>query len=602
VTNPKGTIYEVKRLIGRKYDEVLDDIKLLSYDVVKAPNGDCRIKVGDKEYSPEEISSFVLAKLKKDAEAFLGEEIKDAIITVPAYFNDSQRAATKTAGTIAGLNVLRIINEPTAASLAYGVDKKKSGVIAVADAGSGTFDVSILEIGDGVFEVKSTAGDSQLGGKDYDQAIMKWLIEEFKNDTGVDLTNDNMAVQRLKDEAEKAKIALSTALSADINIPFISANETGPLHLMKTLSRAKFEQLVAGLNDRMVAPCKQCISDAGDVKIDEVILVGGTTRMPSVQAKIKEIFGIEPSKNLNPDECVSLGAAVQGAVLAGDKHDVLLLDVTPLTLAIETMGGLATPMIPRNTTIPTKKTNVFSTAVDYQPAATVRICQGERKMFNDNKILGTFNLDGIPPAPRGVPQIEITYDIDANGILNVTAKDLGTQKEQHITITASSGLSDEEIEKAKKDAELHAEEDKKREEEVHIKNEAEGMAFSIERAANEAKDKLGDDLVKKVTDAVAAVRDAIKENDIDKIKSAKEALDKLNREEVVPKIYPAGQGANMPGGMPNFKPEDIEAMKSNPQFADLFKNFAAGANFGQTPNASADKKNDDGVVDAEVVK
>ena len=600
VTNPKNTVYEVKRLIGRKYDEVVDDIKLLSYDVVKAPNGDCRVKIGDKEYSPEEISSFILAKLKKDAEAYLGETVTDAIITVPAYFNNSQRDATKAAGTIAGFNVLRIINEPTAAALSYGVDKKKSGYVAVADAGSGTFDVSILEIGDGVFEVKATAGDSQLGGKDYDQAIMKWLIADFKNETGVDLSKDNMAVQRLKDEAEKAKITLSNATTVDISIPFISANENGPLHLMKTLSRAKFEQLVSELNDRMTAPCKQCIADAAVDKIDEVILVGGTTRIPSVQEKIKEIFGIEPSKGVNPDEVVSTGASIQGAVLAGDKKDILLLDVTPLTLAIETIGGIATPMIARNTTIPTSKTQTFSTAADYQTAVTVRICQGERKQFDANKVLGTFNLNGIPPAPRGVPQIEIKYDIDANGILTVSAKDLGTQKEQHITITGSSGLTDEEIEKAKKDAELHAEEDKKLEELVVTKNAAESLSFSIEKLCNEQKDKLGEDLCKKATDAIAALREAIKTNDIQKIKEKQSELEKLNTSEIVPKIYPAGaQNANTADG-PQASQEDIEKMMKDPKFAEMFKNMNAGQT--AAPNQSPPPKTDDTVVDAEVTE
>jgi molecular chaperone DnaK len=598
VTNPKGTVYEVKRLIGRKYDEVLNDIKMLSYDVVKAANGDCRIKVDDKEYSPEECSSFILAKLKKDAEAYLGDEIKDAIITVPAYFNDSQRQATKDAGTIAGLNVLRIINEPTAASLAYGVDKTKNNcTVAIADSGSGTLDFSILELGDGVFEVKATNGDSQLGGKDYDQAVMKWLISEFKVDTGIDLTNDNMAVQRLKDEAEKAKIALSTTEQIEINIPFISADETGPKHLVKTLTRAKLEALIADLNDRYDAPAKQCIVDAGDPKIDEVILVGGTTRMPSVQKKIADIFGIEPSKSVNPDEAVALGAAIQGAVLRGEKSDILLLDVTPLTLSIETMGGIATPMIDRNTTIPAKKTQVFSTASDNQSAVTVRICQGERKMFNDNKVLGTFNLDGIPPAPRGVPQIEITYDIDANGILNVSAKDLGTQKEQHITITSSSGLSDAEIEKAKADAEKYKAEDEKRATLIQEKNLAEGAAYASEKSANDNKDKLGAELSKKILDAVAAVREVLKGDDVDAIRSKVAELTKVN-EEAAKVLYPNGQQ-----GAPNFSAEDIEKMKNDPKFASFFKDggpFAGGMNNNansQPPTGTSQ----DGPVDAEVV-
>lgn len=599
VTNPKGTVYEVKRLIGRKYDEVLNDIKMLSYDVVRAPNGDCRIKVDDKEYSPEECSSFILAKLKKDAEAYLGDEIKDAIITVPAYFNDSQRSATKAAGTIAGLNVLRIINEPTAASLAYGVDKsKKSCTIAVTDAGSGTFDVSILELGDGVFEVKATNGDSQLGGKDYDQKIMNWLMAEFKAETGIDLANDNMAIQRLKDESEKAKIALSTSEQVEINLPFISADATGPKHLIKTLTKAKLESLVDDLNDRMVGPCKQCVLDAGSPTIDEVILVGGTTRMPSVQKKIKEIFnGIEPSRNVNPDEAVAEGAAIQGAVLRGEKSDILLLDVTPLTLSIETMGGIATPMIERNTTIPTKKTQVFSTAADYQSAVTIRICQGERKMFEDNKVLGTFNLDGIPPAPRGVPQIEITYDLDANGILNVSAKDLGTQKEQKITITASSGLSDAEIEKAKADAEKYKAEDEKRAAIVLEKNSADGLCFNIEKSMKDAGDKIPEAEKKLVGDAIAQVKDALKGDDMQKLKASVEALNKT-WEPIVKKIYPASQQST-----PNFSPEDIEKMKNDPKFASFFQNggpFAGGMNNnGSTPPPSSGVQ--DGPVDAEVV-
>lgn len=597
VTNPKGTVYEVKRLIGRKYDEVLDDIKMLSYDVVRAPNGDCRIKVEGKEYSPEECSSFILAKLKKDAEAYLGEEIKDAIITVPAYFNDQQRQATKDAGAIAGLNVLRIINEPTAAALSYGVDKKKSGVIAVADSGSGTLDFSILELGDGVFEVKATSGNSQLGGKDYDQKIMQWLISEFKTDTGIDLSSDDMAVQRLKDEAEKAKIALSTAEQIEINIPFISADAAGPKHLVKTLTRAKLEALVTELNDKYEAPAKQCIADAGNPKLDEVILVGGTTRMPSVQAKIKEIFDLEPSHGVNPDECVAMGAAIQGAVLRGQKSDILLLDVTPLTLSIETMGGIATPMIDRNTTIPTKKTQVFSTAADNQSAVTVRICQGERKMFADNKILGDFNLDGIPPAPRGVPQIEITYDLDANGILNVSAKDLGTQKEQKITITSSSGLSKDEIEKAKSEAEKYKAEDEKRAALIQEKNLAEGAAYASEKSANDNRDKLGEDLSKKILDAVAAVREAVKGDDVDIIKSKVAELAKVN-EEAAKILYPGGQQ-----GTPNFSADDIEKMKNDPRFASMFKDggpFTSSTN-NNTSSTPPTGTTQDGPVDAEVV-
>ena len=596
VTNPKNTVYEVKRLIGRKFDEVQNDIKMLSYDVVKAPNGDCRIKIGDKEYSPEECSSFILAKLKKDAEAYLGETITDAIITVPAYFNDQARAATRDAGTIAGFNVRRIINEPTAASICYGVDKKKSGIIAVADSGSGTLDFSILEIGDGVFEVKATCGDSQLGGKDYDQKVMQWLIDEFKSETGIDLSNDTMAVQRLKDEAEKAKIALSTTEQVEINIPFITADASGPKHLVKTLTRAKLEVLVSELNDRYVAPAKQCIADAGNPKIDEVILVGGTTRMPSVQKKIAEIFGMEPSKGVNPDECVALGGALQGAVLTGDKSDILLLDVTPLDIGIETMGGVNTVLIARNTTIPTKKSQVFSTATDNQSAITVRISQGNRPMFNDNKLLGQFNLDGIPPAPRGVPQEEITIDVDANGIINVTAKDLGTNKEAHITITASSGLSKEEIERAKKDAELNAEADNKRAELVNMKNSTEALCFSIEKSLKDNGNKVTDDEKKSVEEALKNTREAINSDDMQKIKNAAESLNKV-WEPVVKKIYAATGNVNAAGGQ-QFDPKQAEEfMKQHPE---MFKDGGpfAGANFN---GAAGSNSNDSDTVDAEPV-
>lgn len=555
VTNPKGTVYEVKRLIGRKFREVADEVKLLSYDVVEGPNGDCRIRVGEKEYSPEECSSFILAKLKRDAEAFLGEEVRDAVITVPAYFNDSQRQATKDAGTIAGLNVVRIVNEPTAASLAYGVDKKKNATVAIADSGSGTLDFSILELGDGVFEVKATAGDSQLGGKDYDQAVMEWLMAEFKVETGIDLSNDTMAIQRLKDEAEKAKIALSMAESIDVSIPFITADASGPKHLAKTISRARLEALVSYLNDRYEAPAKQCLADAGSPKLDEVILVGGTTRMPSVQRKIAEIFGMEPSKSVNPDEVVACGAAIQGAVLAGEKNDILLLDVTPLTLAIETAGGIASPMVERNTTIPAKKTQTFTTAADQQTAVTIRICQGERKMFSDNKLLGTFNLDGIPPAPRGMPQIEVTYDIDANGILKVSAKDLGTGKEQNITITSSSGLSDAEIEKAKADAEKFAAEDSKRVELVQKKNALESLAYSTEKSAKDNREKLGSELADEIEAAAAEAKKAAAGDDLAKIDEAMAKLAATN-EKAAKILYPDAT-KNVDAAASGFNPEDV---------------------------------------------
>lgn len=524
VNNPQNTVYEVKRFIGRKYDEAIEDIKLVSYKVEKADNGDCRISANGRLYSPEEISSFVLAKLKADAEAYLGETITDAIITCPAYFNDSQRQATKAAGTIAGLNVLRIINEPTAAALAYGVDKDKSGYIAVADAGSGTLDFSILEIGDGVFEVKSTAGDSQLGGKDYDQALMNWLISEFKSETGIDLGLDPMALQRVKDESEKAKIALSSTESYDINLPFITMDATGPKHLMRNITRSKFEQLVEHLNDRYDKPARQCISDADVGKIDEVILVGGTTRIPSVQRKIQSIFNLDPSKGVNPDEVVAMGAAIQGGVINGQVTDVLLLDVTPLTLSIETMGKIATPMIDRNTTIPVKKSQVFSTASDNQTAVTIRVCQGERKLFGDNKVLGTFNLEGIAPAPRGIPQIEVTFDINANGILTVTAVDKATNKQQHISITNASGLSKDEIEKAKAEAEAHAEEDKKRAEEIEAVNHGESIAYQAEKFVKEVDSRLTAEQKSEVEAKVKVLNEAVAARNVEEINKAVEGV------------------------------------------------------------------------------
>ena len=595
VTNPKNTVYEIKRFIGRKYEEVLDDIKLVSYDVVKADNGDIRVKINDKLYSPEEISSFILSKLKADAEAYLGEKITEAVITVPAYFNDSQRQATKDAGTIAGLNVLRIVNEPTAAALSYGLDKQGNANIAVADAGAGTYDTTILELGDGVFEVKATNGDTRLGGKDYDQAIMAWLCEEFQKENGIDLMKDQMAIQRLKDESEKAKIALSTAESVEINIPFITADATGPKHLVNTLTRAKFEVLIANLNERLVAPCKNCMSDAG-IKIDKVILVGGTTRIPSVQTKIKEIFGIEPSKGVNADEVVACGAAIQGGVLKGEVKDVLLLDVTPLTLSICTNGQVATPMIPRNTTIPTKKTETFSNAAPMQPQATILIGQGERKLFSDNKLLGQFNVELTPMPNPGQNQIEITYDIDANGILKVEAFDKALNKKANITITSSSGLSKEEIEKAKADAEAHAAEDEKKLELVNKKNAADGQCFAIEKAFRDAGDKLTADDKKPVEDEIAKVKEAIKTDDVAKIDAAVEALNKAY-EPIVKKLYPQGQGAN---GQPQFTKEQMEEMMKNPQFQQMFgQNGASADAWKNSAKDAASKKPDDGTVDAE---
>ena len=591
-TNPKNTVYEVKRLIGRKYDEAIDDIKKFPFEVVKAPNGDCRIKLKDKLYSPEEVSSFVLAKLKADAEAYLGEKITKAVITVPAYFNDSQRSSTKAAGEIAGLQVLRIINEPTASCMAFGLEKKKSGYIAVADVGCGTTDFSILEIGDGVFEVKATAGDSQLGGKDWDAAIMDWIISEFKKSDGIDLSKDSMAMQRIKDEAEKAKIELSTVPTYDINLPFISADASGPKHLQMTLSKANFEHMTAHLCEKMVAPAKQCIKDAG-VKIDEVILVGGTTRMPSVQKKIEEIFGLKPNHSVDPDLAVAQGAAIQGGVLAGEVKDIVLLDVTPLTLSICTNGQVATAMIERNTTIPCKKTQTFSNATSMQPMATVMIGQGERPLFFDNKLLGQFNVELTPMPTPGQNQIEITYDIDANGILHVEAFDKALNKKANITITSSSGLSKDEIEQAKRDAELHAEEDKKKFELVNEKNSAESLANSVEKAMKDAGDKLTDDDKKPVEDAIAVVREKIKGDSLDEIKTAVESLTKAY-EPVVSKIYPQTAGGN---GAPQFTQEQMEQMMKDPRFAQMFGGAAnAGAATQPPPTAS-----DQGAVEGEVV-
>lgn len=598
ITNPKNTVYEIKRFIGRKYDEVLDDIKMVSYDVVKAPNGDCRVKIGDKEYSPEEISSFILAKLKKDAEAYLGEKVEKAVITVPAYFNDSQRAATKVAGQIAGLEVIRVVNEPTAAALSYGLDKQGDAVIAVADAGAGTYDTTILELGAGLFEVKATNGNTALGGKDYDQAVMNWLIAEFKAETGIDLSGDQMAMQRLKDESEKAKIALSTSETTEINLPFISSDATGPKHLIRTLTRAKFESLVDGLNEKLVQPCRNCMSDAG-VKIDKVILVGGTTRIPSVQAKIKEAFGVEPSKGVNPDEVVAEGAAIQGAIITGDVKDVLLLDVTPLTLSICTNGEVATPMIERNTTIPTKKTQTFSNAAPMQPMATVLIGQGERKMFSDNKLLGQFNVELTPMPTPGSNKITITYDIDANGILTVTAFDEALNKKANITITSSSGLSKEEIEKAMAEAKAHEAEDAKKLELANEKSRAEALCTSIEKALTDAPaDKVTDDEKNAVSDAVAKVRDAIKSNDIEKIKSEVSAMTKTY-EPVVSKLYAGATGSD--GAAPKLSKEQ---MMNDPKFKEAFGGGqfdpAKFANMfsGQSGNATPGATNPDGSVDA----
>jgi len=528
VTNPKNTIFSVKRFMGRNYAEVAHEIELVPYQVVKASNGDANIKIGDKTYAPPEISAMILQKMKTDAEAYLGEKITQAVITVPAYFNDRQRQATKDAGKIAGLEVLRIVNEPTAASLAYGLDKKHDEKIAIYDLGGGTFDISILDIGDGVFEVAATNGDGHLGGDDLDQKVMDWLVQEFKKDQGVDLSKDPMALQRLKEAAEKAKCELSSSQSTDINLPFITADASGPKHMNVTLTRSKLEQLVDDLIARAEGPVKACLQDSklSTSQIDEVILVGGSTRMPRVQNSVKALFGgKEPHKGVNPDEVVAVGAAIQGGIMKGEVKDVLLLDVTPLTLGIETLGGVRTPLIERNTTIPTKKSEIFSTAADNQPAVDIHVLQGERKMARDNKTLGHFQLDGIPSAPRGVPQIEVTFDIDANGILNVKAKDLGTGKEQHITITASSGLSKDEVEKMMKDAEMHAAEDEKAKEHVDLHNQADSTVFQTEKFLKENGDKISADNKAAVEAAIEPVKEALKSDNDEQIKST---LEKLN--------------------------------------------------------------------------
>ena len=526
VTNPENTVFSIKRFMGRRFGEVTEEMTMVPYEVVRAQNGDARIKAGGKELSPPELSAMVLQKLKQSAEEHLGQKVNRAVITVPAYFNDAQRQATKDAGQIAGLEVLRIVNEPTAAALAYGLDKKADETIAVYDFGGGTFDISILEVGEGIVEVKSTNGDTHLGGDNLDQRLIDWIVDEFRSDEGIDLSKDRMALQRLKEAAEKAKMELSTVMETEINLPFITADQSGPKHLQKKLTRAKFEQLVDELLRRTVEPVKRALADANlePSQIDEVVLVGGSTRVPRVQQVVKELFGKEPHRGVNPDEVVAIGAAIQAGVLAGEVKDLLLLDVTPLSLGIETLGGVMTKLIERNTTIPTKKSEVFSTAADNQPSVEVHVLQGERSMAIDNRTLGKFHLDGIPPAPRGMPQVEVTFDIDANGIVNVNAKDLGTGKEQHITITAESGLSKDEVEAKVREAESHATEDKTRREAVEMKNQADQAIYQAEKLLADAGDKLGADDRKPVEEAIAALKSASERDDVSAIKPALDSL------------------------------------------------------------------------------